>query len=365
MATVREVIQVIEGFAPLSYQESYDNSGLQIGDKGCKVMGILLCIDVTEDVVEEAVNIGANLIISHHPLIFSGIKRITGNNYIEKTIIKAIKSDISVYSCHTNIDNISPGVSFRMGTKLGLTKMRVLRPLSGNLCKLVTFVPNSHTEGVRNAIFEAGAGHIGNYDCCSYNLSGEGTFRALESANPFVGEKNILHKESEMRIETIFPKFLESKIILALLKAHPYEEVAYDIYPLINQQKNAGAGVIGEFEKPMETIVFLHSLKTIFGIPAIKYTDIIKENISKVALCGGSGSFLLPDAIKEHADAIVTSDFKYHQFFDAERSILIADIGHYESEQFTLEIFYDLLVKNFSNFAIRFTKVKTNPINYL
>ncbi len=364
MTTVREVIQIIEDFAPPCYQESYDNSGMQIGDASCTLTGILLCIDVTEDVVMEAIMIGANLIISHHPLIFGGIKRLSGSNYIEKTIIKAIKYDISIYSCHTNIDNVSLGVSFKMGEKIGLTRMQVLRPLTSNLCKLVTFVPNSHADIVRKAIFEAGAGHIGNYDCCSYNLAGEGTFRALESANPFVGEKNILHKEPEIRMETIFPKFLENTIVSALLKVHPYEEVAYDIYPLINQQKNAGAGVIGEFEKPMETIGFLQSLKTIFGIPVIRHTEIINENILKVALCGGSGSFLLPDAKKVHADAYVTSDFKYHQFFDAERLILIADIGHYESEQFTLEIFYDLLVKNFSNFAIHFTKVKTNPINY-
>ena len=254
MTTVREVIQIIEDFAPPCYQESYDNSGMQVGDVNYKLTGILLCIDVTEDVVEEAIIIGANLIISHHPLIFGGIKRLSGSNYIEKAIIKAIKYDISIYSCHTSIDNVSLGVSFKMGEKIGLTHMQVLRPLTGNLCKLVTFVPNRHADSVRKAIFEAGAGHIGNYDCCSFNMSGEGTFRALESAHPFVGEKNIPHKEPEIRMETIFPKFLENTIISALLKAHPYEEVAYDIYPLINQQKNVGVGVIGELEKPKQLI---------------------------------------------------------------------------------------------------------------
>jgi len=242
--------------------------------------------------------------------------------------------------------------------------MQVLRPLSGTLAKLVVFVPLNQAEDVRNAIFEAGAGHIGNYDCCSYNLSGEGTFRALDGAHPYVGEKNKLHKEQEIRVETIFPQFLQNKVVSAMLKAHPYEEVAYDIYPLNNQQKDAGAGVIGEFEEPLDSIDFLKRIKTVFDIQMIRHTELIHKKIGKVALCGGSGSFLLPDAKKAKADIFVTADFKYHQFFDAEKSIIIADIGHFESEQFTLEIFYDLLVKNFSNFAIRFTKVKTNPINY-
>ncbi len=365
MPSVSNIIQLFENFAPPSYQESYDNSGLQVGNASNKVTGILLCIDVTESIIDEAVAIGANLVISHHPLIFSGIKRLTGNNYIEKTIVKAIKHDVSIFSCHTNIDNISQGVSFKMGEKLGLVNMHVLKPLTGNLLKLVTFAPIKHADIVRNALFLAGAGCIGNYDSCSYNLQGEGTFRALESATPFVGSKNTIHNEPETRIETIFPKHLENKIIDALLKAHPYEEVAYDIYPLNNKQNNVGAGVIGEFENSLDAITFLQKLKTIFGTPVIKHTEIVKENVLKVALCGGSGSFLLTDAKKAGADAFVTSDFKYHQFFDAERSIIIADIGHYESEQYTLEIFYDLLVKNFSNFAIRFTKVKTNPINYL
>lgn len=245
MPSVSNIIQLFENFAPPSYQESYDNSGLQVGNASNKVTGILLCIDVTESIIDEAVAIGANLVISHHPLIFSGIKRLTGNNYIEKTIVKAIKHDVSIFSCHTNIDNISQGVSFKMGEKLGLVNMHVLKPLTGNLLKLVTFAPIKHADIVRNALFLAGAGCIGNYDSCSYNLQGEGTFRALESATPFVGSKNTIHNEPETRIETIFPKHLENKIIDALLKAHPYEEVAYDIYPLNNKQNNVGAGVIG------------------------------------------------------------------------------------------------------------------------
>jgi dinuclear metal center YbgI/SA1388 family protein len=364
MPVVRDIINCIEDFAPLFYQESYDNSGLQIGNFQQEVTGVLLCVDVTEEVIDEAKTNGVNLIISHHPLIFGGLKKVNGSNYIERAIIKAVRADIAIYACHTNVDNINPGVSFKMADKLGLTKVKVLKPLNGVLNKLVTFVPLEHVEKVRNAILEAGAGHIGNYDLCSFNVLGEGTFRASENANPFVGEKGELHSESEIRIETIFPKYLENKIISALLKSHPYEEVAYDIYPLGNHFNNAGAGAVGYFAKPMDEKKFLDLVKSVFNVPLVRHSPTIGKEVSCVALCGGSGSFLLSDAKKAGAQIFLSADFKYHQFFDAENRIMIADIGHFESEQYTLEIFYDLLVKNFSNFAVQFTKVKTNPINY-
>ena len=364
MPTVREVIRCIEEFAPSFYQESYDNSGLQVGNFQQEITGALLSIDVTEDVVEEAKSEGLNLIISHHPVIFGGIKKITGNTYTERIIAKAIKNDIAIYSCHTNIDNVSSGVSFRMAKKLGLARVKVLKPTPGLLCKLVTFVPVDHAEKVKQSIFDAGAGYIGLYDCCSFTVSGEGTFRASEQATPFVGNKGQLHKEPEARIETIFPKQLESKVISSMIKAHPYEEVAYDIYPLANRFNNVGSGAIGILDTPMDETSFLKLLKEIFQVPAIRHTKLLERKISSVALCGGSGSFLLSEARKAGVDIFVSGDFKYHQFFDAEGSILIADMGHFESEQFTLEIFYELLMKNFSNFALRFTKVKTNPINY-
>ncbi len=364
MPIVRDVIHCIEEFAPSFYQESYDNSGLQVGNSQQEITGALLSIDVTEEVMDEAKSAGLNLIISHHPVIFGGIKRITGGSYTERVIAKAIKNDIAIYSCHTNIDNVSFGVSFRMAEKLGLTRVKVLKPLPGLLCKLVTFVPVDHAEKVRQAIFDGGAGHIGLYDCCSFNIPGEGTFRASEHANPFVGSKGQLHNEPEIRIETIFPKHLERKIISSMIKAHPYEEVAFDIYPLANRYSNVGSGAIGYFDSPMDEIEFLKLLKKNFQLPAIRHTKLLERKISCVAVCGGSGSSFFHDARKAGADVFVSGDFKYHQFFDAEGRILIADIGHFESEQFTLEIFYELLIKNFSNFALRFTKVKTNPINY-
>jgi dinuclear metal center YbgI/SA1388 family protein len=364
MPIVKDIIHTIEESFPLFYQETYDNSGLQLGNPYQETTGILLSVDVTEAVVEEAREKGLNMIVSHHPLIFGSLKRITGSNYTERTIAKAIKANIAIYSCHTNIDNISQGVSFRMAEKLGLSRIKVLKPLTGVLCKLVTFVPRDHAEKVREAIFAAGAGHIGQYDCCSFNLAGEGTFRASETAHPFVGEKGILHTEPEIRIETVFPKHLEHKIITAMIKAHPYEEVAYDIYPIENKYQQAGAGAIGYFDKPIPEKTFLELVKKTFNAPMVRHTEFLNRDISCIALCGGSGSSFLTDARKAGADVFLSADFKYHQFFDAENQILITDIGHFESEQFTLEIFYEILIKKFPNFALRFTNVNTNPIIY-
>jgi dinuclear metal center YbgI/SA1388 family protein len=365
MVTVKDVIRCIEEFAPVIYQESYDNSGMQCGDVCREVTSVLLTIDVTEEVIEEAITIGANLVISHHPVIFGGVKRLIGCTYTERVLIKAIKNDISIYSCHTNIDNMSTGVSYRMAEKLGLADIKVLKPLSGNLAKLVTYIPDEYLQKVRTAVFEAGAGCIGKYDYCSYGTQGLGTFQAKEGAQPFVGEVGKLHTEPETRFETIFPKHLESKIVSALIKSHPYEEVAYDIYSLNNINRNTGSGAFGYLPVEQDEILFLKKVKEIFNVQAIRHTGLQNKKVKKVALCGGSGSFLLQDAKNVGADIFISADFKYHQFFEAEGNILIADIGHFESEQFTLEIFYELLIKKLPNFAICFTRVKTNPINYI
>jgi dinuclear metal center YbgI/SA1388 family protein len=362
--TIKNIISEIEKFAPLSYQESYDNAGLIIGDKNSTCQAVLLTIDTTEEVVDEAIKTGANLIISHHPIVFSGLKKITGKNYIERTIIKAIKNDIAIYAAHTNMDNMYLGVNAKIADKIGLLNSTVLAPIVGNLKKLVTFIPTEHTEKVREAVFNAGAGHIGNYDSCSYNLQGKGSFRAPDAATPFVGVKGEIHFEEETRFETVFPAHLQSKIISALLKAHPYEEVAYDIYPLDNEHSLIGAGLIGEL--PIETSEqeFLLKLKDVFKVSTIRHTPFLNRKIKKVALCGGSGSFLLKTAIRKKADIFISGDFKYHQFFDAENQILIADVGHFESEQYTKELFYDILTKKFPNFAFHFSEVNTNPVNY-
>ncbi|HEX2934189.1 MAG TPA: Nif3-like dinuclear metal center hexameric protein [Bacteroidales bacterium] len=365
MVTIKDVIQYIEEFAPSMYQESYDNSGIQVGNTDVALKGILLSIDVTESVVDEAIQNGLNLIISHHPVIFGGIKQLTGKKYTERVVIKAIKNDITIYSCHTNIDNYLYGVSYRIAEKLGLQNIQVLKPLSSGLCKLVTYVPIDHLAKVQEAVFNAGAGHIGNYKWCSFNAKGDGTFWGNDNTNPFVGEKGKLHTEPETRFETIFPKHIEAKVIDALLKAHPYEEVAYDLYALHNINNQFGAGAIGTLTETMPEKEFLMHIKNTFRADVLRHTQLLGKNVKTVALCGGSGSFLLNDARRARADVFISADFKYHQFFDAESQIVIADIGHFESEQFTLEIFYELLIKKLSNFAICFTKVKTNPINYI
>ena len=363
--TVKDICSIIEAFAPLPLQESYDNSGLLVGDAAMQVSAVLLCIDITEEVIEEAIQKNCNLVISHHPLIFGGIKRLTGSNYIQRCIIKAIKNNIALYAAHTNIDNVINGVNGKIAEKLGLKNLRILQPKSNSLLKLVTFVPDKFAEKVRMALFESGAGHIGNYDSCSYNMDGFGTFRANENANPIVGGKNTIHQEKEIRIEVILPHYLKYTVLNTLLSVHPYEEPAYDIIPLHNDWKEVGAGIIGELEQEEDEEQFLYRLKEVFKLSAIRYTDLLGQKIKRVAVCGGAGSSFLPDAISQKADIYISGDFKYHDFFNAESKILIADIGHYESEQFTKDIFYEIITKKLPNFAIQISEVKTNPINYL
>lgn len=362
---INDIIQYLESIAPPYYQESYDNAGLITGDKNHELKAVLITLDSTEAVIDEAIEKGANLIIAHHPIIFKGLSKITGSNYVERTIIKAIKHDIAIYAIHTNLDNVLNGVNAIICDKLELENTRILRPANNELRKLVTFIPKEHIEVVRSALFKAGAGHIGKYDCCSFNLNGVGTFRAGENTNPFVGKKNKLHFEDEIRFESIYPKASEKKIVQALINAHPYEEVAYDLYPLENSFEKIGAGMVGELKEEIDSKEFIHSLKIKLNTQMIKYTNPILKTIKKVAVCGGAGSFLLKDAIRQKADIFISGDFTYHEFFDAENKIIIVDIGHYESEQFTKELIYDILNEKFNNFACFLSEINTNPVNYL
>jgi len=360
-----EILRYLESVAPFSFQENYDNSGLLIGEKNEEVTGVLICLDVTEEVIDEAVEKGLNLIISHHPLIFSGVKRITGQDATGRMIMQAIRQRIAIVALHTNLDNLAYGVNEALSARLGIQNIRILKPLEGKLRKLVTFCPVSHAETVRTALFNAGAGHIGNYDSCSYNLSGTGTFRALEGANPFVGIPGEIHHESEIRIEVIFPDFKESGLISALLDSHPYEEVAYDIYPLTNKMMNAGAGMIGELNEPTEVLKYLEQVKSALSLGCIRHTAEEGRLIRKVAVCGGSGSFLITDAMAAGADIFLTGDIKYHDFFIPGNGMVLADIGHYESEQYTKELIFTLLNKKFPTFALQISKRSTSPIKYL
>ena len=363
--TIKELTKEIEQTAPLRYQESYDNSGLIIGSYDDKISKVLICFDATLDVVDEAIQKKCNLIISHHPVIFEGLKKINGNSHTEKVIIKAIKNNIAIYAAHTNLDNSKLGVNQILADKIGLVNISILQPQRGILKKLVTFCPLAQVEDVRNAIFKAGAGHIGAYDCCSFNAEGKGSFRASDKSNPFVGEKNKLHFESEIRLETIYPVHLENDILKALLKSHPYEEVTYDIYALDNPFANCGAGMIGDIDKPLTDIDFLKMLKKKLNLKSIKYNKLTGRFIKKVAICGGSGSFLIQKACAANADILITSEFKYNHFIDTQDKIIIADIGHYESEHFSKELIKSVLIKKFSKFAVEISQVEMNPVYYL
>jgi dinuclear metal center YbgI/SA1388 family protein len=361
---IKELIAPLEELAPPFLQESYDNSGLLIGNPETDVKKVLISLDVTEEILHEAIVEKCQIIISHHPIIFKGLKRITGKNMVERIVTKAIKNDIAIYAIHTNLDNVKNGVNSILCEKLWIKNPQILSPKEGLLRKLVTFCPKENAAKVREAIFNAGAGHIGNYDNCSFNTEGSGSFRALEGSDPFVGEKGKLHFEEEIRIESIYPVHLENRILRAMMAAHPYEEVAYDIYPLLNAHGNVGAGMIGELEKEMDEKLFLQKIKDVAGTGCIRHSNLLGKKIKKVAVCGGSGSFLIPDAISANADIFVSGDIKYHEFFDADNKLVIADIGHYESEQFSKELIYSVLIKKFPTFAVLISKGHTNSVNY-
>ena len=363
--TIKDITTYIESQIPLALQESYDNCGLIIGNPDSEIKSILVCIDVTSEIIEEAIEKGANFIISHHPLIFSGIKKLTASNDIEKLVVKAIENKIAVYALHTNADNHMRGVNALLCAKLGIQSPKILKPQSAGWVKLVTFCPKSCADDIRNALFSAGAGNIGNYDSCSFNIHGEGTFKAKEGTNPYVGAIGKLHTEEETRIETILYAHQQKKVVEALLKAHPYEEVAYDLYALNNKNTTVGSGMIGELKEEISAVDFLQNVKQIIGIGCIKHTEISNKKVKKIAVCGGSGSFLIKDAIAAGADVFLTGDVKYHEYFLPENRMILADIGHYESEQFTKELIYTLLNKKFTTFAIQISEINTNPINYL
>jgi len=363
---IADIIALFEEFASTQYQESYDNCGLQVGNTNDTIQAALLSLDVTEEVLDEAIAKGCNLIIAHHPLIFSGLKNLTGRNYVQRIVQKAIKYDVNILAVHTNLDNMRKGVNERIASQLGLQKTQILAPTSGNLYKLQTFVPQEHSVALKDALFSAGAGSIGHYSECSFSSNGQGTFRGDEATKPFIGVAGGLREAvQEEKIEMIVPAHLKNRVEKALIAQHPYEEVAFDWIALSNHNKEVGAGLIGDLPEPMDEINFLKLLKSNMKAQVVRHTALLGKQVRRVALCGGSGSFLLKNAIAAQADVFVSADFKYHQFFDAENQIVIADIGHYETEQFTVEIFDALLKKKNITFAVLLSALDTNPIKYL
>ena len=362
---VQDICFYLETIAPLAYQENYDNAGLLIGDPDSAVQKILLCLDVTPSVLEEAIAKKCNLVISHHPVIFKGLTKLITGDQISGIISTAIKNDLSIYAIHTNLDNILEGINGLLMKKLGISSFQVLSPKKNLLSKLATYCPLMHADALRASLFQAGAGHIGNYDNCSFNVPGQGSFRASDKANPFVGEKNHLHFENEIKIEVIFPDYLQTQIISSLRRNHPYEEVAFDIYPLKNNFEKIGAGAIGELPENMKETDFMDSVKKKLNVKFIRCTKFRGQPVKHVAVCSGAGSFLINDALRAGADVFLCGDLKYHDFFLANDKIILADIGHYESEQWVKEWLYDVLIEKFPNFAILISEIITNPVNYL
>ena len=361
---IQHIIQSLETLAPPCLQESYDNSGLQVGNRQWQCTGVLCCLDSTEAVVHEAITANANLIVAHHPIIFSPLKSITGKHYIEQVIILAIQHNIAIYAIHTNLDNVITGVNHTLAAALGLVNTTVLLPKANQLQKLYTYIPNEYAESLRQALYNSGAGQIGNYNQCSFTVLGTSTFTGNEHSNPVIGKPLIPTKKTEVKIEIVYPTYLQSSVIKTLKANHPYEEVAYEIIALQNNHNSYGSGLVGTLPEPMEPNKFLQLLQKKFVLKVIRHSPLLHHSIHKVALCGGSGSFLTKYAIAAAADVYITADVKYHEFFEANNQLIIADIGHYESEQYTINLIFQWLQQNFPNFAVQKTTINTNSTHY-
>ncbi len=361
-----EIIEYLETVAPLSYQESYDNSGLLVGNENLTIKSVLTCLDCTEEVIEEAINKKCNLIISHHPIIFNSFKKITSSTYNERVILKAVKNDIAIYAIHTNLDNIQGGVSFILANKFGLLNPKILKKKENTITQLITYCPETHIKKLESALFSVGAGKVGSkYDQCSFISQGVGGFRPLDKANPYIGSKNERFSQNEDRLELVFPSYLEKNIIQTLFDTHPYEEVAYELIRLGNKDETIGSGVIGELKSEMDVLSFFKLLKKYMPFKFLKHTKFSNQaKVKTIAFCGGSGVSLLQEAIIQKADIYISSDFKYHDFFEVDNKIIAVDIGHYESEQFVPNLISEILKKKFPKLAVILTKINTNPISY-
>ena len=362
---IKEIITILEEMAPLAYAEDFDNVGLLVGNEAENATGILVCHDALESVIDEAITKKCNFIVCFHPIIFSGMKKITGKNYVERAVLKAIKNDIAIYAVHTALDNHKEGVNKIFCDALGLENTKILVPKTHFIQKLVTYTIPENAEQVRNALFEVGVGKIGNYEDCSFNSQGIGTYMGNENSNPEIGERFEFVETQEIKIEVIFEKQLQGKVLQALFKNHVYEEVAYEIYDLQNQHPNIGLGMVGELEIPLSEVEFLSFVKSKMQCGGIRHSSLLGKSIKKVAVLGGSGSFAIKNAIQAGADVFLTADLKYHNFYEAENKILIADIGHYESERYTKNYIVDYLKEKITNFAIVLSEENTNPVKYI
>ncbi len=366
--TIADIEQIIEGWAPQWTAWERDNVGLQVGDRARSVSRVLVALDVTEQIVEEAREKRAELIVSHHPLLFRPPSSITASNDIGRLVLMLVESRIAVYSAHTNLDFTKQGVSFALAETLGLKKIRFLSPLKGMQSKIVVFVPADHADRVAEGMSSAGAGVIGEYSSCSFRLSGAGTFRGSPNSHPVVGKAGRPETVEEMRLEMIAPRARVSAIVAAMKEAHPYEEVAYDVYPLDNESTNYGMGAIGELEAAQTLKTFLEHSKRALKAEALRFTGDLHRKIRHVAVCGGSGSDLLPTALSAKADVFVTADVRYHTFHAA-GDLALVDAGHWETEQVILEPLADRLRRaakqKKQRLEVLVTQYSTNPTHYL
>jgi len=363
--TCGEIFKYIRSWAPEEIAWNKDNVGLQVGSAKRKVKNILLALDLNMKVIIEAVKKDCNIIITHHPLLFNPLRKIdTDQDNTSLLVEKLIKHDITLFSAHTNLDFTKDGVSFELAKTLKLTNLRFLSNIKSAQYKLIVFVPEGHIEKVASAIFENGGGIIGEYSNCSFRTKGQGSFKGSKKTSPSIGKKLNYEKTDEIKLEVLIDSWKLNEILSAIRSVHPYEEIAYDVYPLNNENVNYGIGAIGELHTAMNQREFFNHVSKSLKINNFRYTTGKTNKIKTVAVCGGSGSEVIPAAIKKGADALITADIKYHTFFDNERKILLIDAGHYETEIFSLnEVNKRLadLIKKKKNKVFKYNG-STNPV---
>lgn len=356
----------MERWAPLALASERDNSGLQIGSGQQRVTKILVTLDLNSNVIDEAHQKKADLIISHHPLLFHALRSVNPDEHIGSIVTSCVKYGIAIYSAHTNLDFTQNGVSTTLALKLGLSRIEPLMKNQRVSKKIVVFVPHDYIDRVRHAMMEAGAGTIGNYTDCSFAAHGIGTFKPTPNATPFIGTIGKLERVNEARLEMLSPSWKLEAVIAAMKRAHPYEEIAYDIYNRVNTEADYGVGAIGTLSHPMKPRQFLTHVADTLRIPSLRYSGNPQQMISVVAVCGGSGSDLLSTAAQHGADAFVTADISYHRFMEKHHSILFIDAGHYETEVPVVPIICKYLKQNLTDSTIEVIKSKTmkNNVQY-
>ncbi len=358
-----ELMKFMEEFAPVNLAEDYDNVGLLIGSRNQEIKKVLVCLDVTTKVVEEAVEKKVNLIVSHHPIIFKGLKRIVEEDPKGRLLYKLIRNGIGVYSAHTNMDFTHGGINDTLANLLGLSNIRNLKKhKEDRFFKIVVFVPEQNTDTVREAMCSAGAGWVGDYSDCTFMVKGTGTFKPLEGTNPYIGSKGNLEKVEEYRLETIVPQKKLKKVVNAMIEAHPYEEVAYDVYPMELSLKEYGFGKVGSLVETQKLDKFISTVKEKLNVKSVRVIGSVKKEIRNVAVFCGSFDTDVINSMNG-VDVLVTGDMKYHDALDAaEMGLCIIDAGHYSTERIMVPRLAWILSQRFASVDIETSILEENPI---